>query len=1102
MKCVYLILLAAPLVLGVKPGVHQDHAAQKVAHAHTGSSELTKKPSSHGPVSSDAHQHQHQSEEEKHEHLLSYLHKKHAQHHAAAPKSKATTHQHKSHKTHKSAPRVQKLHNVHKHHDPVKIPKKVQGKKVKSLNATMSHSHHHTDHHLAVHHQFLAHSKTSKTSKKAGLKCYESDGPGMGEIVQCEGEDSACFIRYKTDVNTGVRQYYRRYCTEKSACAPEPGSPDYLDVPGFQTYNDGEDTRVSYKCCSMPDGCNKGAEARIPGADTGVLIYLVLEGGEYLQKGSDGSLSACTDFEACGGYDSIQWVVKQTATGYSFKLRDGTDADEVNPDWMVSEVGTSLFNVANGGGEALGGFEVFQFLPASDWNVVKFGKVCPTTKQVGHKSLADCQAACEADDECIGSIGFPGLPRYTEHPDEDSLCSKFLTCKCMLVTGPCEENDVIEDADMVVYASPCSGVQCVAPDQCHDAGECQVSADDPRSGACTNPQKPTTSPCNDNDVETGQDQCQDDGTCSGTRLCDDVNCSNDDQCLADGVCNFETGQCSEPPPMPQGAACDDNLENTVEDECDGQGSCAGKDYCEGVTCPAPSDCHEAGECDKFSGACVDVLKAEGSDCSDGNDNTVNDKCTAGGLCEGENLCADVTCEASGEPCRVAGVCDFQTGECSDPVAPEGTACDDGDDATDDDICDASGQCAGTDYCAGVGCPGEMECFEASECIPTGEHKGTCSVTPKAVDTACDDNNGATKDDKCVSTGDGEADIMCLGTGKCLYVTCPSPADAHPAPHDQCYNEGECESNTGLCTDPKKADQTECDDGNDLTEDDRCTDGICAGVDPCAGVTCEDPQMCEGAGRCVGGECEYQEIVDAGCDDGDETTVNDICRAGKECAGTNLCEGVECHASSQCHELSNMAPDQCDYATGTCPEQAKPDGTACDDGSDVTKDDECGTFTNLEGNDVFGCRGKPLCEGVTCDDPETCMAAGTCNPTTGTCEYVPLPQGTTCDDEDDTTDGDACSGGQCVGTPKCSGVVCTAQSQCHEVGECEPTTGSCSNPEKDEGTACDDGQDYTINDECTAGDAGMTCVGEDPPAPTNPPPPAEQPGVSDDNTSEE
>merc|ERR1719203_521413 len=55
---------------------------------------------------------------------------------------------------------------------------------------------------------------------------------------------------------------------------------------------------------------------------------------------------------------------------------------------------------------------------------------------------------------------------------------------------------------------------------------------------------------------------------------------------------------------------------------------------------------------------------------------------------------------------------------------------------------------------------------------------------------------------------------------------------------------------------------------------------------------------------------------------------------------------------------------------------------------------------------------------------------------------------------------------------CAGVKCTAPTQCHEAGECNPTTGLCSEPDTSRWvqdlTPCDDGDAATPFDVCLGG----------------------------------
>jgi hypothetical protein len=79
-------------------------------------------------------------------------------------------------------------------------------------------------------------------------------------------------------------------------------------------------------------------------------------------------------------------------------------------------------------------------------------------------------------------------------------------------------------------------------------------------------------------------------------------------------------------------------------------------------------------------------------CDDGNGCTQTDTCQAD-ICVGSN---PVVCTAS-DQCHVAGTCAPATGQCSNPVAPDGTSCNDGDTCTQSDVCQ-TGSCVGTNLC--------------------------------------------------------------------------------------------------------------------------------------------------------------------------------------------------------------------------------------------------------------------------------------------------------------------------------------------------------------------------------------------------------------------
>jgi hypothetical protein len=109
-----------------------------------------------------------------------------------------------------------------------------------------------------------------------------------------------------------------------------------------------------------------------------------------------------------------------------------------------------------------------------------------------------------------------------------------------------------------------------------------------------------------------------------------------------------------------------------------------------------------------------------------------------------------------------------------------------------------------------------------------------------------------------------------------------------------------------------------------------------------------------------------------------------------------------------------------------------------------------------------------CGGGVATDCQACSVAagaaqdGVCGPTTGNA----------CNDGDACTQADTCQAGACVGH---SPVVCVAADQCHAAGTCNPTTGTCNNPSKPDGSTCNDGDACTLTDTCQAG----VCTGSAP-----------------------
>ena len=73
----------------------------------------------------------------------------------------------------------------------------------------------------------------------------------------------------------------------------------------------------------------------------------------------------------------------------------------------------------------------------------------------------------------------------------------------------------------------------------------------------------------------------------------------------------------------------------------------------------------------------------------------------------------------------------------------------------------------------------------------------------------------------------------------------------------------------------------------------------------------------------------------------------------------------------------------------------------------------------------------------------------------------------------------CSSGACLGG---SPLTCVALDQCHDAGACDPGTGACSNPNKPNGTVCDDASLCTTGETCQSGTCTPAYSGLNRPAP--------------------
>src|SRR6185503_20112978 len=194
------------------------------------------------------------------------------------------------------------------------------------------------------------------------------------------------------------------------------------------------------------------------------------------------------------------------------------------------------------------------------------------------------------------------------------------------------------------------------------------------------------------------------------------------------------------------------------------------------------------------------------------------------------------------------------------------------------------------------------------------------------------------------------------------------------------------------------------------------------------------------------------------------TVTDDCSDGDSCNGVEACVAGACQVTTPAPDCSNL-DDQCNTGicqspSGSCVAQPKSNGTGCDDGNACTQTDTC------QGG---ACQGA---NPVTCSPLDQCHVAGTCDPATGVCSDPNKSNGSSCNDGDACTQTDTCQSGSCTGG---NPVVCGALDQCHDPRVCDPANGVCSNPAKQNGSGCNDGNACTQTDTCQSG----TCTGGNP-----------------------
>lgn len=539
-----------------------------------------------------------------------------------------------------------------------------------------------------------------------------------------------------------------------------------------------------------------------------------------------------------------------------------------------------------GGGNCIPGSE----LNCNDNNVCTSDFCVPATG-CGHTPLSGNACSdnnqCTLSDKCQAGACVPGLPDACDDGKQCTLDSCDASTGCLHVnkTGGCDDGNKCTVGD-TCQADVCkSGTQAL---NCDDSNECTSDSCDPGTG-CKNT-KLTGSSCDDLNACTDGDYCNA-GVCVAgfTKNCADTNVCTDDKCDVITGCYYTANA----------AGCDDGSKCTDGDKCSGKACIPG----------AVVVCNDNNVC--TSDACVPATgcvftKLTGTDCSDANDCTLNDKCANGSCAPGASLdCND------NNPCTLDGCA--ASGGCTH--TPASGTCTDDNACTDGDYCSAGSCIPGPPKV----CNDNKECTDDT-CVPaTG-----CKFTNDNTNT-CTDSSKCTTVDTCSNgTCVGIVPLVCNDNNECTDDTC-LPASGCSYTND----------NTNSCT-----------DNNKCTTVDTCTAGVCVGSSPLA---CNDNNQCTDDTCNPATGCVYTNDNTNTCNDNNFCTTGDHCVAGvcvkasDTVCPAQICKAAACNSATGCvyTAITPCCGNGITENTGTAKEE-------CDDGCAKGNTWECDDLDNGDG----------------------------------------------------------------------------------------------------------------------------------------------------------
>ena len=376
-----------------------------------------------------------------------------------------------------------------------------------------------------------------------------------------------------------------------------------------------------------------------------------------------------------------------------------------------------------------------------------------------------------------------------------------------------------------------------------------------------------------------------------------LGCSSASQCASgfcvggvccESACNGGCGACNLPgfvgtcKPLGTVMTC-----RAAAGVCDAAETCNGSS----VTCPADALAPATTTCRPSAGACDPAETCTGTAIG----------CPADALAP-----ATTTCRAAAGDCDVAEACTGSSASCpADAFKASATACaDDGNVCTLDrcngtvaacqhpagnpgTVCRlAAGACDAAEACTGTStaCPADAFAPATTTCRVAA---GSCDVAETCTGAAASCPADATAPNGAPCS-DGNA---CTQVDSCQGGACTGSSPVVCMAQDQCHEAGVCNPSSGACSNPAKANGSNCTDSNACTQSDTCQGGTCTGANP---VTCVALDQCHLAGSCnpsTGACSNPQSPNGAPCSDGNSCTSDDLCQAGTCTAGSPSCAQI-------------------------------------------------------------------------------------------------------------------------------------------------------------------------------------------------------------------